>query len=107
MVAQAQPSLTFDFLCEVLVRAGLLTPAQRKEATIAEPRERARLVRARATGPRVRGTSNNDHAVHPAEVLASLGLGQAGDARFPLNERLIMQALAKARRASRSSTSIP
>jgi general secretion pathway protein E len=32
--------------------------------------------------------------VHPAETLVSLGLGQGGDARFPLTERVVMQGLA-------------
>lgn len=33
--------------------------------------------------------------MHPAEVLASMGLAQGGDSRFPLGERTIMQALAQ------------
>jgi len=87
-------TLTFEYLCDVLVRAGLLTPGQRDEAVAKGDVALARLVRQRGGGARKRAPGSGD-GVHPAEVLASMGLGQAGDARFPLGERPIMQAFAQ------------
>jgi general secretion pathway protein E len=95
-------ALTFEYLCDVLARSGLLTAEQRQEAGAKGEVAHARLLRQRGGGPRKRvlgaggavaGAGAID-GVHPAEVLVSLGLGQAGDARFPLGERVIMQALA-------------
>src|SRR6185312_15354931 len=76
----------------VLQKAGLITAEQRREATARGDTMHARLVRMRATGPR-KGTASDE--VHPAEVLAAMGLGQNGDPRYPLGERVIMQALAQ------------
>jgi general secretion pathway protein E len=86
-------SLTLDFLCELLEVSGLLSAAQRREVSSRSAVEHARLVRARASGPRVKGGGLDD--VHPAEVLAVMGLCIGGDERLPLNERAIMQAVAK------------
>ncbi len=86
-------SLTLDFLCELLEVSGLLSAAQRREVSSRAPVEHARLVRARAAGPRVKGGGLDD--VHPAEVLAVMGLNIGGDERIPLNERAIMVAVAK------------
>ena len=85
--------LSLEYLFGVLERAGLITQAQRKEAVPRGEVTHARLVRQRSTGPRKRTGVATDH-VHPAEVIAALALGQAGDDRFPLGERAIMQALA-------------
>jgi general secretion pathway protein E len=85
--------LTFPFLCDILVRQGLLTPQQKADAITREPRERVRILRQRASAPKRSGIS--DDIVHPAEVLAAMGLGAAGDDRYPLTERTIMQAVAK------------
>src|SRR5882672_177441 len=87
-------TLTLDYLCGVLERAGLLTNEQRREAVARGDVAHARLLRQRSTGPRKRGASIGE-GVHPAEVVVSMGLGQAGDDRYPLTERVIMQALAK------------
>jgi len=86
--------LTFDFLCGVLEKAGIITPEQWRDAIARGDVAHARLLRQRTSGPRKRGASGAD-GVHPAETLVSLGLGQSGDARFPLTERIIMQALAQ------------
>jgi general secretion pathway protein E len=86
-------SLTLDFLCELLEVSGLLSASQRRDVVSRAPVEHARLVRARASGPRVKGGGLDD--VHPAEVLAVMGLHIGGDERLPLNERAIMQAVAK------------
>ena len=87
-------TLTFDFLCGVLEKAGIITPEQWRDAIARGDVAHARLLRQRTSGPRKRGASGAD-GVHPAETLVSLGLGQSGDARFPLAERIIMQALAQ------------
>lgn len=86
-------ALTLEFLCRVLERAGLIGEAQRRDAVARGDAMHARLVRQRATVARKR--SAGAEQVHPAEVLAAMGLGQGGDARFPLGERTIMQALAQ------------
>ncbi len=88
-------TLTFAFLCEVLEGAGVLTNEQRREAVARADTMHARILRLRATGPRKRGgAAAAGESVHPAEVLAAMGLGQMGDARFPVGERVAMQALA-------------
>ena len=87
-------TLTFEYLCDVVARAGLLTPEQAREATSKGDVTHARLLRQRSGGVRRKGPGAAD-GVHPAEVLVALGLGQGGDARFPLTERAIMQALAQ------------
>jgi general secretion pathway protein E len=86
-------SLTLEYLCDLLERAGFLTRDQRREAAARGEVALARLHRQRAGGARKRGSPGGD-AVHPAEVLVSLGFGQAGDDRYPLTERVVMQALA-------------
>jgi general secretion pathway protein E len=93
-VRAARSVLTLEYICEILERAGLLTDEQRREALARGDVAHARLLRQRAGGPRKRSAGVGE-GVHPAEVLASMGLGQAGDARFPLSERVIMQALAQ------------
>jgi general secretion pathway protein E len=87
-------TLTFEYLCGVLERAGVLTKEQRRDAQAKAEVAHARLLRQRSAGPRKRATSVGD-GVHPAEVLASMGLGQAGDDRYPIGERVVMMALAK------------
>ena len=87
-------TLTFEYLCGVLERAGVLTKEQRRDALSKADVAHARLLRQRSAGPRKRATSVGD-GVHPAEVLASMGLGQAGDDRYPVGERVVMMALAK------------
>jgi general secretion pathway protein E len=87
-------TLTFDFLCGVLEKGGIITTEQRRDAIARGDVAHARLLRQRTSGPRKRGASGAD-GVHPAETLVSLGLGQGGDPRFPLTERIIMQALAQ------------
>jgi general secretion pathway protein E len=86
-------TLSLDYLCDVLAAAGLITPEQRRDAAARAEVAHARLLRQRASGPRRRTLGAGD-GVHPAEVVAQLGLGQAGDPRYPLGERTMMQALA-------------
>ena len=75
-------TLTFEFLCAVLERRGLLTAEQRRDLASKREVAHARLLRLRSTGARKRGASGAD-GVHPAETLASMAVGQAGDARYP------------------------
>ncbi|HEY8040018.1 MAG TPA: GspE/PulE family protein [Polyangiaceae bacterium] len=87
-------TLTFEYLCGILEKAGLLTGEQRRDAVARGDVAHARLLRQRNAGTRKKTQGAGD-GVHPAEVVAALGLGQAGDARFPLGERVVMQALAQ------------
>ncbi len=86
-------TLTFEYLCDVLLRAKLITQEQWRDALGKGDVVHARLLRQRAGGVRKKSPGAGD-GVHPAEVIVALGLGQAGDERFPLSERVIMQALA-------------
>jgi general secretion pathway protein E len=88
---QQPPTLTFDFLCDLLEHARMLTTVQKRDAKSRFDVERARLLRARGAGPKLKPGED----VHPAEVLAVMGFCLNDDARYPLNERLIMQTLAK------------
>jgi len=87
-------TLTFAYLCEVLEKAGMLTGEQRREAVAKADVMHARILRLRATGPRKRGHAPGADGVHPVEVLVAMGLGQGGDSRYPLSERVAMQTLA-------------
>src|SRR5579872_5651903 len=62
----SRATLTLDYLCSVLERAGLITDEQRREAVARGDLFHARLLRQRATGPRKRGASVGE-GVHPAE----------------------------------------
>ena len=88
-------TLTFEYLCDVVAQAGLITPEQVRDARSKGDVTHARLIRLRSGGGVRRKGPGAGDGVHPAEVLVALGLGQAGDARFPLTERAIMQALAQ------------
>ena len=88
-------TLTFEYLCDVVAQAGLITPEQVRDARSKGDVTHARLIRQRSGGGVRRKGPGAGDGVHPAEVLVALGLGQAGDARFPLTERAIMQALAQ------------
>jgi general secretion pathway protein E len=88
--------LTFEFLCDIVQGAGMLTPEQRRDAELRQERERARLLHARVTGPRRGGLSAHEDKVHPAEVLAAMNYLINGDARYPLTEHVIVQAMAQA-----------
>lgn len=80
-----------ELVLDVLVSARLVTDEQRKDALVRFERERAKLLRARHGAVLDRRA---DAALHPAEVLAALALGTLGDERYPLTERVIMQAVA-------------
>ncbi len=86
-------TLTFEYLCDVLLRAKLITQEQWRDALSKGDVVHARLLRQRAGGVRKKSPGAGD-GVHPAEVIVALGLGQAGDERYPLSERVVMQALA-------------
>ena len=86
-------TLTLEYLCSVLERAGLLSRDQVGDALSRGPSVHARLLRQRTVGARKRSYGADD-GVHPAEVLAGLGLTLANDPRAALDERSVMQALA-------------
>jgi general secretion pathway protein E len=86
-------TLTLEFLCNVAARAGLLTQEQVRDALSRGPSVHARLLRQRTAGARKRSYGSDD-GVHPAEILAALGLTLANDPRTSLDERAVMQALA-------------
>ncbi len=75
----------------------MLDAEQRRDATVREDRERARILRQRGEAAQ-RGSAqlSPEEVVHPAQVLAAMGYLIGGDNRYPLTEDLIMQALAKA-----------
>ncbi|HLK37960.1 MAG TPA: GspE/PulE family protein [Polyangiaceae bacterium] len=88
-------TLTLSYLCDVLERAKLITDEQRREAIARGDVAHARLARQRGAGLARRRATSAAEGIHPAEVVAALTLGQSGDARYPLDERTIMQALAQ------------
>ncbi|HOU90399.1 MAG TPA: ATPase, T2SS/T4P/T4SS family, partial [Polyangiaceae bacterium] len=88
--------LTLSLLCDVLEREGLLTPEQRRDALLHEGRERARILHQRAGAGRRGASATAAEKVHPAEVIAALGLNVGGDPRFPLTEQLVVEAFARA-----------
>jgi len=88
-----RPSLSVDYLCNLLEAAQLMSPEQRRDVAVRSPLERARLFRQRAAGRPTRGGGIDN--VHPAEIIAALGLKIRDDERAPLNERTIMSALAE------------
>jgi len=82
--------LNLALLCDILEKDDLLTAEQRRDAELREDRERVRIMRQQGGG---RGRDAS--AVHPTTVLASLGFHIGGDARHPLTEQIITQALAR------------
>jgi general secretion pathway protein E len=91
---RARATLTLEFLCDVILRAGLITQEQVRDALSRGPSVHARLLRQRGVGARKRSYGADD-GVHPAEVLTALGLTLATDGRVPLDERSIMHSLAE------------
>ena len=97
-------TLTFEYLCDVLLRAKLVTQEQWRDALSKGDVVHARLLRQRAGGVRKKSPGAGD-GVHPAEVIAALGLARpATSGSRWANER----SCRRSRRtwASRSWTSI-
>jgi general secretion pathway protein E len=90
--------LDLETLCDILAGAGLITSAQRREITVREGRERGRILRERGVTPGAarRGVRADDDQVHPAELIAALGLGVGDDPTRPLTEEVMMRAVAAA-----------
>jgi general secretion pathway protein E len=86
-----QLTLDADFLLDLLEHARLLTAARKRDARSRFDVERVRLIRSRGLGGKVRPGDD----VHPAEVLAAMGLFMGDDERYPVTERVIMETLAK------------
>jgi general secretion pathway protein E len=100
--------LGFEAVCRLLVEASLLTAEQARDAMVREDRERARLIRQRAT--RLLGKSRSGHGsgftgttkdavVHPAEILVAMDLlvspNASGDG-VKLTEKMVMEVVARA-----------
>ena len=87
--------ITTQYLCQLLVREGMITDAQRKEVMVKEREQRARLQKER------RELSLSAHkapvvaGISAAEVIASLKLPLLSDPTRQVSEDLIQQALAK------------
>ncbi len=89
--------LNVEYLCDLLLKQGYLSPEQRRDALMREDKERARLVLQRTTSTGRRGAmAAREDAVHAAEVLAAMGFFVNGDQRYPLTEQAIVQVLAAA-----------
>jgi general secretion pathway protein E len=86
--------LTTDFLCEILLKAGKLSPEQAREIRIKQDGQRMRLLRARGETLQ-RGRMHIEEEVSAIEVAASLNLETPGAPGLPLTEDLITEAVAK------------
>ncbi len=78
--------MNFEVVTKLLVQARLLSPQQARDVTIREERERARLRRARSSGPLKRGAQ--EVVIHPAELIAAMEVG--------LSEKQVMEVVARA-----------
>jgi general secretion pathway protein E len=93
--------LGFEAVCKLLVESRVLTVEQAREAVVREDRERARLIRQRATLPqRASGSgwagSTKDAVVHPAEILVAMDLVVSRDTDVKLTEKMVMEHVARA-----------
>jgi general secretion pathway protein E len=93
--------LGFEAVCKLLVQASVLTAEQVREALIREDRERARLIRQRATRPKSgRGSgwtgTAKDAVVHPAEILVAMDIVVSRNPEMKLTEKMVMEAVARA-----------
>jgi general secretion pathway protein E len=85
--------LTIDFLCDILIKAGKLTPEQAKEIKLKQDAQRMKLFKARGDTP-LRGRVHLEDEVSAAEVAASLNLELPGRPGQLLTEDLITEAVA-------------
>ena len=89
------PVITTQYLCQLLVREGLLTDAQRKDVVVKEREQRARLQKERRELQFTAGKAPVVAAISAAEVIASLKLPLLADPSRLVSEDLIQQELAK------------
>jgi len=85
--------LTTDFLCEILMKAGMLTPEQVREVKIKQDVQRMKLLKARGEILH-RGRMRLDEEISAIEVAASLNLEHPSVPGRILTEDLITEAVA-------------
>src|SRR5512147_146210 len=85
--------LTTDLLCDILTKAGKLTPAQAKEITVKQDVQRMKLLKARGETLH-RGRMHIEDEVSAIEVAASLNLELPGAPGQVLTEDIITEAVA-------------
>src|SRR5512147_1998463 len=85
--------LTTDLLCDILTKAGKLTPAQAKEITVKQDVQRMKLLKARGEILH-RGRVHIEDEVSAIEVAASLNLELPGAPGQVLTEDIITEAVA-------------
>jgi len=87
------PKLTTDFLCEILLKAGKISPEQVREIRAKQDVQRMKLLKARGETLH-RGRMHIEDEVSAIEVAASLNFEMA-DAPGVLTEDIITEAVAK------------
>jgi general secretion pathway protein E len=85
--------LTTDFLCDILIRAGKLTPEQAREIKIKQDVQRMKLLKARGEALH-RGRVHIEDEVSAIEVAASLNLEIPGAPEQILTEDIITEIVA-------------
>jgi general secretion pathway protein E len=89
----AMTKLTTDFLCELLIKAGKLSPEQAREIKVKQDVQRMKLLKARGETLH-RGRMHIEDEVSAIEVAASLNLEMPGAAGQILTEDIITEAVA-------------
>ncbi len=85
--------LTTDFLCDILIRAGKLTPEQAREIKVKQDVQRMKLLKARGEALH-RGRVHIEDEVSAIEVAASLNLEVPGAPEQILTEDIITETVA-------------
>ncbi len=85
--------LTTDFLCEILIKAGKLSPEQAREIRVKQDVQRMKLLKSRGEATH-RGRMRLEEEVSAIEVAASLELDFPGPPGQKLTEDVITEAVA-------------
>ena len=86
--------LTTDFLCEILLKAGKISPEQAREIRVKQDAQRMKLLKARGETLR-RGRMHIEDEVSAIEVAASLNFEVPDAPGQALTEDIITEAVAK------------
>jgi general secretion pathway protein E len=86
--------LTTDFLCEILIKAGKISPEQSREIKVKQDGQRMKLLKARGETLH-RGRMRLEDEVSAIEVAASLNFELPGTPGVPLTEDIITEEVAK------------
>jgi general secretion pathway protein E len=89
----AMTRLTTDFLCEILIKAGKLSPEQAREIKVKQDVQRMKLLRAKGETLH-RGRMHIEDEVSAIEVAASLNLEMPGTPCQVLTEDIITETVA-------------